>query len=70
MERASRLHQHLAHQVGGAIGVASGGFTVAQYGSYAPAVLLVTAVVLVGGLVQLWIPAQRQVLARAVAEPR
>lgn len=60
----------LAHQVGGAIGVASGGFTVAQYGSYAPAVLLVTAVVLVGGLVQLWIPAQRQVLARAVAEPR
>jgi sugar phosphate permease len=60
----------LAHQVGGAIGVASGGFSVAQFGSYAPAVLLVAAVVLVGGLVQLWIPAEPRVLARAVAEPR
>jgi sugar phosphate permease len=46
----------LAHQVGGALGVAAGGFSVAEYGSYAPAILVVTLVVLVGGIAQLWIP--------------
>jgi hypothetical protein len=46
----------LAHQVGGAIGVGAGGFSVSQLGSYGPAVILTTAVVLVGALAQLWIP--------------
>jgi MFS family permease len=47
----------LAHQVGGAIGVAVGGASVVSFGGYGPAVLVVIAVVLVGGLVQLLIPA-------------
>jgi sugar phosphate permease len=47
----------LAHQIGGALGVSAGGFSVAEFGSYAPSVLLVAAVVGLGGLVQLWIPA-------------
>jgi predicted MFS family arabinose efflux permease len=48
----------LAHQVGGALGVALGGYSVAELGTYAPAVVAVTAVVFVGGLLQLAIPAQ------------
>jgi predicted MFS family arabinose efflux permease len=47
----------LAHQVGGALGVSAGGFSVAEFGSYAPAIVLVAVVVGLGGLVQLWIPA-------------
>jgi MFS family permease len=47
----------LAHQIGGALGVSAGGFSVAQLGSYAPSVVLVAAVVGLGGLAQLWIPA-------------
>jgi predicted MFS family arabinose efflux permease len=47
----------LAHQIGGALGVSAGGFSVAQFGSYAPSVVLVAVVVGLGGLVQLWIPA-------------
>ena len=47
----------LAHQIGGALGVSAGGFSVAQSGSYAPSVVLVAAVVGLGGLAQLWIPA-------------
>ena len=46
----------LAHQVGGALGVAAGGYSVAELGGYAPAVIVVTLVVLIGGLAQLWIP--------------
>jgi hypothetical protein len=49
----------LAHQVGGALGVGVGGLSVAQTGSYGPAVVAVIGVVLVGGLVQLLIPASR-----------
>ena len=45
----------LAHQVGGALGVGAGGFSVSALGGYAPAVGLVTLVVLGGGLAQLWI---------------
>ena len=50
----------LAHQIGGALGVGAGGFSVAELGGYGPAVVLVAIVTLVGGLSQLWIPAQRQ----------
>jgi sugar phosphate permease len=51
----------LAHQVGGALGVGAGGFSVSALGSYGPAVVLVTLVVLIGGLAQLWIsPRARQ----------
>ena len=46
----------LAHQVGGAIGVALGGYSVAEYGTYTPAIVVVMLVVLVGGLIQLAIP--------------
>jgi sugar phosphate permease len=46
----------LAHQVGGAIGVAAGGFSVSEFGGYGPSVVLTTVVVLIGGLAQLWIP--------------
>ena len=46
----------LAHQVGGALGVSAGGFSVSQTGNYGLAVVIVTVVVLVGGLAQLWIP--------------
>ena len=46
----------LAHQVGGAVGVGLGGLSVSEFGSYAPAVVVATLVVLVGGLVQLRIP--------------
>jgi hypothetical protein len=46
----------LAHQVGGAIGVGLGGYSVASFGSYGPAVIVVTLVVLLGGLSQLLIP--------------
>jgi predicted MFS family arabinose efflux permease len=46
----------LAHQVGGAIGVAAGGFSVSEFGGYGPSVVLATTVVLIGGLAQLWIP--------------
>ena len=49
----------LAHQVGGALGVSAGGYSVAEFGSYAPAVLLVAAVVAIGGLLQLFIPPAR-----------
>jgi MFS family permease len=47
----------LAHQIGGALGVAAGGFSVAELGGYAPSVVLVALVVGLGGLAQLWIPA-------------
>jgi sugar phosphate permease len=47
----------LAHQVGGAAGVVAGGYSVAAFGTYGPAVILVSAVVLAGGLLQLAIPA-------------
>jgi predicted MFS family arabinose efflux permease len=50
----------LAHQVGGALGVGFGGFSVSEYGSYGPAIVLVTLVVLVGGVAQLWIPPRRR----------
>jgi MFS family permease len=46
----------LAHQVGGAIGVGAGGFSVSDLGSYGPAVILTTVVVVIGGAAQLWIP--------------
>jgi predicted MFS family arabinose efflux permease len=49
----------LAHQVGGAAGVALGGLSVSSLGSYAPAVLACAAVTLVGGLAQLFIPGRR-----------
>jgi MFS family permease len=50
----------LAHQVGGALGVGVGGLSVAQTGGYGPAVAVVLVVVLVGGLMQLLIPASRE----------
>jgi sugar phosphate permease len=50
----------LAHQIGGALGVAAGGFSVAELGSYAPSVVLVACVALIGGLAQFWIPAPRR----------
>jgi MFS family permease len=50
----------LAHQVGGAVGVAAGGFSVSEYGNYGPAIVLVMLVVLVGGAAQLWIPPSRR----------
>jgi sugar phosphate permease len=46
----------LAHQVGGALGVAAGGFSVSEHGNYSPAILTVMLVVLLGGLAQMWIP--------------
>ncbi|MBV9132367.1 MAG: hypothetical protein JO318_06695 [Chloroflexi bacterium] len=46
----------LAHQVGGALGVAAGGFSVAEFGGYGPAVILVALVVFAGGVAQLAIP--------------
>jgi sugar phosphate permease len=49
----------LAHQVGGAIGVALGGYSVAQTGSYGLAIMGVAVMVLVGGLAQLLIPSRR-----------
>jgi MFS family permease len=49
----------LAHQVGGALGVGAGGFSVSEFGSYGPAVVLVTVVVLLSGLSQFWIPPAR-----------
>jgi hypothetical protein len=52
----------LAHQVGGSLGVAAGGFSVAELGGYAPAVVLVTAVVLIGGVAQFAIPSARTFL--------
>jgi MFS family permease len=48
----------LAHQVGGSIGVALGGYSVVELGSYGPAIAVVAAVVLLGGLLQLLIPAR------------
>jgi len=52
----------LAHQVGGSLGVAAGGFSVAELGGYAPAVVLVMLVVLIGGLAQRGIPPARAFL--------
>jgi len=46
----------LAHQVGGGLGVGLGGVSVTQLGSYGPAIIVVTLVVLLGGLAQLLIP--------------
>jgi predicted MFS family arabinose efflux permease len=46
----------LAHQVGGSIGVALGGYSVVELGGYGPAIVAVATVILVGGLVQLAIP--------------
>src|SRR5207247_502650 len=46
----------LGHQIGGALGVSLGGFSVSSFGGYGPAVMIVTAVVVVGGLAQLFIP--------------
>jgi sugar phosphate permease len=48
----------LAHQVGGAIGVAVGGASVVQTGSYSLAVVVVLVVVLCGGLAQILIPSR------------
>lgn len=45
----------LAHQVGGAVGIATGGASVALAGSYGPAVLVAAGLALVGGLLQLFI---------------
>ena len=42
----------LAHQIGGAIGIALGGLSVSLSGGYGPAVLLAAGVALVGGLAQ------------------
>jgi MFS family permease len=47
----------LAHQVGGAVGIGLGGLSVSEFGSYAPAIVVVTLVVLVAGLAQLRMPA-------------
>jgi hypothetical protein len=52
----------LAHQVGGSLGVAVGGFSVAELGGYAPAVVLVAVVVLIGGLAQFGIPSAKAFL--------
>jgi predicted MFS family arabinose efflux permease len=49
----------LAHQVGGAVGIGLGGYSVATFGSYTPAVLVVSLVILLGGLSQLVIPPAR-----------
>jgi MFS family permease len=46
----------LSHQIGGALGVALGGFSVAETGGYGLAIAGVAAVVLLGGLAQLLIP--------------
>jgi MFS family permease len=46
----------LAHQVGGAAGVSLGGLSVADLGSYAPAVVACAVVALIGGLAQTLIP--------------
>jgi hypothetical protein len=55
----------LAHQVGGAIGIAVGGLSVTLTGTYGPSIVIMTAVVLLGGLAQLAIP--RAQAARAAA---
>jgi MFS family permease len=55
----------LAHQVGGAIGVGLGGYSVSSFGSYSPAVLVVALVILLGGLSQLAIPPARPAAAGA-----
>jgi MFS family permease len=62
----------LAHQVGGAVGIGMGGFSVSAFGSYTPAIVVVTLVVLVGGLAQLRIPPQTPRLASesALSSPR
>jgi predicted MFS family arabinose efflux permease len=54
----------LAHQVGGSIGVALGGYSVVALGGYGPAIVAVGVVVLIGGLVQLAIPRHRMLPAR------
>ena len=46
----------LAHQVGGGIGIAVGGASVALTGSYGPAVVVLTVVALVAGVLQLFTP--------------
>ena len=48
----------LAHQVGGALGVGLGGYSVAQTGNYTLAIAGVAVVVLVSGLAQLLIPSR------------
>jgi predicted MFS family arabinose efflux permease len=56
----------LAHQVGGAIGIAVGGLSVTLAGGYGPAVVVMALVALLGGLAQLAIP-RAQAAARATA---
>jgi len=46
----------LAHQIGGALGVGLGGYSVAQTGNYGLAIAGVAVVALIGGLSQLLIP--------------
>lgn len=48
-----------AHQIGGALGMAAGGFSVSAFGSYGPAVMLAAALVLIGGSAQLRIQGSR-----------
>jgi hypothetical protein len=49
-----------AHQIGGAIGISIGGLSVAASGGYPPAILASAVVALVGGLLQLGVPAARR----------
>lgn len=55
----------LAHQVGGALGIAIGGFSVVATGSYGAAIVISTLVVLVGGLAQFFIPRAQRTAAPA-----
>ncbi|MBV9546212.1 MAG: MFS transporter, partial [Chloroflexi bacterium] len=48
----------LAHQVGGSIGVALGGYSVVELGGYGPAIAVVAVVILVGALLQFAIPSR------------
>jgi len=53
-------------------GIGLGGLSVSAFGSYTPAIVVVTLVVLVGGLAQLRMPRQTTVLTRgsALSSPR
>jgi predicted MFS family arabinose efflux permease len=50
----------LAHQIGGALGIALGGVSVSLAGDYGPAIIVAAAVTLTGGLLQLLIQPARE----------
>ena len=58
----------LAHQIGGALGIALGGLSVTLAGGYGPAVVLCALVALAGGLAQTFIPPARATAHRLAVQ--